>query len=316
MRIGFFGTPGIAAYALEHLSAHFEIAFLVTGDDKPSGRHLQLKCSPAKETARGHHIDVLHPKSLRDEAFISALKSFNADIFVVVAYGRLIPREVFTLPRFGTINLHPSLLPRYRGAAPIEWAIMRGESGTGVTVQLINERLDAGDIVLQKEIPLSDSITAGELYEIVKPAGAQLLVESIRMIESGNAVPEVQDEAQASYCGKIDKETSRIDWTKSSGEINNLVRGLNPKPGAMTGFRDMLFKIWKTAPLAEAAPCAPAPGVMFVHQKKRLLVGTGSGFIEVLSLQPERKKVMDAASFINGYRLSADAQFGTRPSGR
>ncbi len=315
MRIGFFGTPGIAAYALEHLTTHFDIAFLVTGDDKPAGRDLQITCSPAKEVARAHGIAVLHPKSLRDESFIAALKSFNADIFVVVAYGRLIPREVFTLPRLGTINLHPSLLPRYRGAAPVEWAIMHGEPRTGVTVQLINERLDAGDIVMQREIPLTDSITAGELYEIVLPTGSHLLVESIRLLESGRAAPVVQDEAQASYCGKIDRETARIDWTMPAVQINNLVRGLNPKPGAMTGFRDMLFKIWKTAPLAEEAPCAPAPGVLFVHRKKRLLVGTGSGFLEVLSLQPERKKAMDAASFINGYRLTADARFGSRPSG-
>ncbi|TAL39170.1 MAG: methionyl-tRNA formyltransferase [Spirochaetes bacterium] len=309
MKIGFFGTPEIAAHALERLAERFDIAFVVTGEDKPIGRHLHVQPCPAKAAASARNIETLHPAKLRDEQFVSALRPHGADIFVVVAYGRLIPREVFAMPRLGTINLHPSLLPRYRGAAPVEWALIRGETETGVTVQLINDRLDAGDIVIQKKIPLDDAVTAGGLYKIVTPLGADMLVEAIELLDSGKAAPVKQDESQATFCGKITAETAGIDWSRLSLEIHNLVRGLNPKPGASTGFREMLVKIWTTAPFPEPPREPRAAGSLIVHQKKRLLAATGDGCVEILTLQPERKKIMDALSFINGYRLQPDSRF-------
>lgn len=308
MKIGFFGTPDIAGYCFNRLKEEFEIVFLVAGDDKPAGRNLNMQCCPAKTIALEHSIPVFHPVKLTDQAFISDLRNADADLYVVVAYGRYIPAEVYTLPRLGTINLHPSLLPKYRGAAPIQWALINGEDETGITVQMINERLDAGDILLQKTISLSTDTTAGELYETVLPLGAEMLAEAVGLLQSGKAAPRMQNEDEATYCGKIDKELPRIKWENSARDIHNLVRGLNPRPGAWTEFRSMTLKIWKTRCFTEANPEAE-PGRLMVLQKKRLLVGTGNGLLEILGLQPERKRTMDSLSFINGYRLNANEGF-------
>ncbi len=309
MRIGFFGTPQIAAYCLEELIRAHDVAFIVSNDDKPCGRHLKVQCCPAKEVALERGIRFYHPVSLKEKPFIDALGSEGADLFVVVAFGRIIPREVFGMPRLGTINLHPSLLPRYRGAAPVEWALINGEIETGVTVQMINERLDAGDIVVQERLPIPGHFTAEDLYEAVRPLGAGLLLKAIDELGAGTARPRPQIEAEAGYCGKIDHELAHIDWAADAAKIHNLVRGLNPRPGAWTGFRGALVKIWKTAQVAEDVPGVPAPGRLLVHHKKRLLAGTLDGWLEILSLQPETKRVMDGLSFINGYRPGAGDRF-------
>jgi methionyl-tRNA formyltransferase len=203
-----------------------------------------------------------------------------------------------------TINLHPSLLPRYRGAAPIEWALISGEKETGVTVQLINERLDEGDILSRRTIPVTESMTAGELYRLVLPLGAELLIDTIRRLESGDIAPEKQKDADAFYCGKIDRALARVDWEKPAREIHNLVRGLNPRPVAWTEFRGGNTRLWRTALPDFALDEIIAPGELRVHAKKRLLAGTGDGALEILELQPENKKAMDGAAFINGYRLT------------
>lgn len=309
MKVGFFGTPPIASYVLEKLCCRFDVVFLVAPSDKRCGRDLKLEHCAAKETALCHDVPVLQPASLKDPAFAEILKGFGADIFVVVAYGRLIPASVFNIPRYGTINLHPSLLPEYRGAAPVEWALINGETVTGVTVQMINEELDAGDIVLSREIAIGDNMTAEELYEIVMLLGAELVVDAVELLCSGGSInPVKQDHSQATWCAKIDNDTAHIDWNKSAGEIHNLVRGLNPKPVAWTTFRGKHLKIWETRILREDAP-ALAPGEVAVLHKKRLIAGTGRGAIEIVSLQPETKKRMDGSSFINGYRLAPSERF-------
>ena len=304
IKIGFFGTPGIAAYNLQKLAERYDIAFVVSGDDKPAGRHLKTQCCPAKYFALEKNFKVLHPVRLRDEPFLDELRKANADIFVVVAYGRIIPPEVFTMPRLKTINLHPSLLPKLRGAAPIEWALINGERESGVTVQLINEELDAGDIILQERIAIPESMTAGEMYDAVLPIGARLLTNAIEQLHGGSARPVQQNGAEATYCGKLDRDTARIRWDNEPFQIHNLVRGLNPRPGAWCVFRGKQVKIWKTAPFAGEISTAPAPGRLLPFQKKRLIAGTGGGPLEILAIQPENKKVMDGLSFINGYRLS------------
>ncbi|HSV97842.1 MAG TPA: methionyl-tRNA formyltransferase [Spirochaetota bacterium] len=310
MRIGFFGTPQIAAYCLGELVGTHDVAFIVSNDDKPCGRHLKVRCCPAKEVALEHGIRFYHPGSLKEKPFIEALRLEGSDLFVVVAFGRIIPREVFEIPRLGTINLHPSLLPRYRGAAPVEWALINGDTETGVTVQMINERLDAGDIVVQEELPIPAGFTAADLYDAVRPLGAGLLLKAIDLLGAGTARPRPQDDAKATYCGKIDHELAHVDWKAGATKIHNLVRGLNPRPGAWTSFRGAHIKIWKTAQIADGGPLEPAaPGRVLVHEKKRLLVGTEDGWIEILSLQPETKRVMDGLSFINGYRPAANDRF-------
>ena len=302
MRVGFFGTPDIAAYMLKRLCREHDVLFLVAQEDKRSGRNLRLANCSSKEIAESENIPVLQPKSLKDQEFVEELKRFNADIFIVVAYGKLIPKAVFSMPRFGTINLHPSLLPKYRGAAPVEWAIINGEDETGVTVQLINEELDAGDIIIQEKIRLNNSISSGELYEIVFSVGEELLVKAAEILLDGRDKPKAQDHSKATYCGKIDRETALIDWNKSSRDIHNLIRGLNPKPAAWTNFRDMNIKIWKTAEY-NINGIILKPGQILKHNKKNLIVGTGDGILEILEIQPENKKRMDGLSFINGYRL-------------
>jgi methionyl-tRNA formyltransferase len=315
MKIGFFGTPEIGAYCLGRLSGRFSVAFAVTGRDKPAGRHLRMQPSPVKRAALGMNIPVHHPANLRDAEFIASIGSAGADIFVVVAYGRLIPAEVFTLPPLGTINLHPSLLPRYRGAAPVEWALINGAAETGVTVQVINERLDAGDIVLQERIALDAETSAGELYETLLPRGADMLIASIEKLAGGSAARIPQNEDEATYCGKIDRALARIDWRASAGSIHNLVRGLNPRPGCWSSFRGMTVKVWKTALFGDEAPPPPGPGFLLPYGRKRLLAGTGTGWLEILSIQPETRKAMDALSFINGYRPSGNERFGDADGG-
>lgn len=308
MKVGFFGTPGIASYVLEKLCCRFDVVFLVSPEDKRCGRDLKLQNCAAKETAICHNVPVLQPKSLKDPEFAETLKGFGADIFVVVAYGKIIPASVFNIPPCGTINLHPSLLPKYRGAAPVQWALINGETVTGVTVQMINEELDAGDIVLSREIAVDENMTAEGLYDLVLPMGAELVVEAVDLLCKGNAALIKQDHSQATHCGKIDNDTAHIDWNKSAGEIHNLVRGLNPKPVAWTTFRGKHVKVWETRMFREDLP-APAPGELVVHHKKRLIAGTGRGMLELVSLQPETKKRMDALAFINGYRLSPSERF-------
>lgn len=302
MKVGFFGTPDIASQVLQRLCREHDVVFLVAPEDKRCGRNLQIQHCASKELAACEDIPVLQPKSLKNPEFAEELKKYKADIFVVVAYGKLIPRTIFDLPQFGTINLHPSLLPRYRGAAPVEWALINGEQETGVTVQMINEELDAGDIVVQEKILLDDTINSAELYELVMPLGEELVLKSIELLSHGNEILTPQDNSRATHCAKIDRETAHILWNKSSLEIHNLVRGLNPKPAAWTTFRNMNIKIWRTTAFHDEV-IALLPGEIFKFHKKRLLAGTGNGVIEILEIQPENKKRMDGLAFINGYRL-------------
>ncbi len=308
MRVGFFGTPEIASFVLQHICNIYEIVFLVAPEDKKCGRDLKIQECAAKEFALCRDIPVIQPKSLKDPEFYEILKSYNADIFVVVAYGKLIPAAIFNMPRCGTINLHPSLLPKYRGAAPVQWALINGDSETGVTVQMINEELDAGDIILQQKIVVDDDVTAGELYDIILPVGAELIVKSIKLLEEGRGEPVRQDHLMATHCGKIDKDTAMIKWISNAETIHNLVRGLNPKPVAWTTFRGHHIKIWKTSVFHGDDPHLK-PGELRKFSRKHLLAGTGKGVIEILEIQPENKKKMDGVSFINGYRLQDGENF-------
>ncbi len=310
MRIGFFGTPGIASYVLEGLCSKFDVAFLVSPEDKKCGRNMKIQHCAAKETALCKEVPVLQPSSLKDPGFAEELRSYNADIFVVVAYGKLIPESIFNIPPLGTINLHPSLLPKYRGAAPIQWALINGDTETGVTVQIINKELDAGDIVLQEKLPINENMTADELYEEVLPLGADLVIRSIELLSSGKANLRKQDHKAATFCGKISRETACIDWNREALQIHNLVKGLNPRPVAWTTFRGCNMKIWATSVFREEEDGIDLqPGELMVLNKKRLLAGTGRGILEIKKLQPENRKAMDALGFINGQRLQAAEKF-------
>jgi methionyl-tRNA formyltransferase len=303
MKIGFFGTPDIAARCLEYLAGRFDIVFAVSCEDKPRGRNLRVCETPVREAASRLGIPVLQPASIKDPSFAESLHPYEADIFVVVAYGKIIPRAVFAHPRLGSINLHPSLLPLYRGAAPVEWAIRSGETVSGVTVQCINERLDAGDIILQEKMDLGHEETAGEFFDRAVSRGAKMLEEAVLGLDAGTIQPQVQNEALATYCGKITKDGSRIGWDESSESIHNQIRAFNPTHIAWTTLRGKNIRVLRSSvPHGEGLPSL-CRGELAVFAKKRLFTGTGNGLIEILELHPETKKVMDAVSFINGYRL-------------
>lgn len=303
IKIGFFGTPDIAARCLEYLSGRFEIVFAVSCEDKPRGRNLRVCETPVHESALKLGVPILQPHSIKDPSFAESLTAYGADIFVVVAYGKIIPRAVFALPRLGSINLHPSLLPLYRGAAPVEWAIRSGEKTSGVTVQCINERLDAGDIVLQKELPVGPDETAGEFFARAVGEGSVMLERAILGLADGSIKPHSQDESKATHCGKITKDEAKVIWSESAESVHNLVRAFNPNHVAWSTFRGKNVRLLRTSlPKGDGLP-ALMSGEMAVFAKKRLFAGTGSGLVEILELHPETKKVMDAASFINGYRL-------------
>lgn len=309
MKIGFFGTPEIAAYCLEKLIGRYEVVFVVTCEDKPQGRCLHVCSSIVKDCADAHNIEVFQPCSLKTDDIAPLIEKFNADIFVVVAYGQIIPRNVFAMPRLGSINLHPSLLPKYRGAAPVQWAIIHNEQASGITIQRIDERLDAGDVVLQEKFDISIDDTTGDIYSRILPLGTEVLFRAIDGLNDGSILPVKQNEADAVYCGKINREKSRIDWGISALNIHNLVRALNPKPVAWCEFRGKHTKIYKTKLFNETIDQELKNGELLRYQKKRLLAGTSDGILEILQLQPENKKLMTAVEFLNGARLEPGEVF-------
>ncbi|MBN2040826.1 MAG: methionyl-tRNA formyltransferase [Spirochaetes bacterium] len=302
MKAGFFGTPEISAYYLERLSEFHDIIFAVTAEDKPKGRHKTPSPGEVKVLAVKNNIPVLQPEKLSDKEFVKEISTFSADIYVVVAYGKLIPSEIFNIPRYKTVNVHPSLLPKYRGAAPMQWALINGEEETGITIQYINEGMDTGDILGQTKITLNQEMTCEDLYNTVLPLGANLLLDVLGKLPNNGITPLKQDDSQATYCGKIDQNTAHIDWNNDALKIHNLVRGLNPKPVAWSTFREKKIKIYKTGINENLESSDLAPGNIAVQQK-RLIAGTGKGILEILELQPEGKKIMHAGSFINGYRI-------------
>ncbi len=303
IKVGFFGTPDIARQCLTSICGKYKTVFVVTSSDKAQGRNLKVCHTPVKECAEEECIDVFQPENLKDPEFEKILKQYDADIFVVVAYGHLIPRNIFSMPRLGTINMHPSLLPKYRGAAPIQWALINGETVSGISVQLIDEKLDAGDLVIQKSFSIDGDITAGELYSKIIPFACECVSDGINLLNDGKAVPVKQDHSAATYCGKITRETAKINFSTESVRVHNLVRALNPKPGAWCIFRGKQVKIWKTSISEDIVIPDLSTGGIFRIGKKHLFVKTDSSALEILEIQPENKKVMSAVEFINGMRL-------------
>ena len=306
MRIVFMGTPEFAVPSLHTLLEHgYTIAGVVTAPDKPAGRGLQLSESAVKAAAVKRGLKVLQPEKLKDPAFAAALKTLDADLFVVVAF-RILPPEVFLIPKRGAFNLHASLLPKYRGAAPINWAIIKGERETGVTTFFLEETVDTGTVILQARLPIRDEETAGELHDRLSEVGAEIVLHTVRLIESGKAVPKPQDATLASPAPKIQKEHCRIDWSKSAAEVHNLVRGLSPKPSAFTYHNEALLKIFRTT--VAGGVQAKAPGEI-LDIGGHLVVSAGEGAVEVTELQQEGKKKMQAGEFLRGYRIAVGEKF-------
>jgi methionyl-tRNA formyltransferase len=304
MKIIFMGTPEFAAPGLQAIweSSHTVLA-VVTAPDKPVGRGLKIKPSPIKQLALDYEIPVLQPEKLSDPEFINQLIDFQADLFVVVAF-RILPKSVFSIPAQGTINLHASLLPSYRGAAPINWALINGEPETGVSIFFIEKQVDTGNIILQEKVPILPDETAGSLHDKMMAIGAEVLVEAIDMIEEHEVEPIIQTGAVTS-APKINKEMCRISWDDSAIKIHNLVRGLSPHPGAVTSLKNKILKIFATQPLELTPPEGALPGTIIDLNTKSGLIAvvTGDGVLSLRELQFEGKKCMCSSEFLKGCRF-------------
>ncbi len=311
MRILFMGTSGFAVPALNALVAGtFELIGVVTQPDRPSGRGKRLTPSPVKAVAVASDIPVYQPERVRAPVFVRTLKGLCPDVVIVTAFGQLLPQSVLDIPPCGTLNLHPSLLPKYRGAAPIQWALMNGEPETGVTLMLLDAGEDTGDIVSAARVPLRETDTAFTVTETLAELGAALLVRCLSDMSAETGPPPAtpQNAAEATHAPRLTKEMGEIDWEQPATAIHNLVRGTAIWPGAYTHFRENIrLKIIGCHP----GPQEPSghPGTVEIIDKQRLQVATGAGTLHLVTVQPATKKVMDARDFINGYQLKSGERF-------
>lgn len=298
------GTPEFAVPSLEILiQNNMHVVAVVTAPDKPQGRGQKIVYSPVKTSALAHNIPVLQPPNLKAAAFLDELKRFQADLQVVVAF-RMLPEVVWNMPRLGTFNLHASLLPQYRGAAPINWAIINGESETGVTTFFLRHDIDTGNIIFQEKEPIRPDDNAGALYERLMRKGAALVLKTAKAIQAGNYVARAQPEdVVTKHAPKIFKETCAIRWDQRSEDVVNFVRGLSPYPGAWTVFAGKTFKIYAVSPVPGQQSAGGNPGEFRTNNKNYLYFKTKDGWVSVEELQPEGKKRMPVTDFFRGNRL-------------
>lgn len=295
----FFGTPEFAVPSLKALISRGEkILLVVTQPDKPKGRGKNLQAPEIKKVALQYELPLCQPEKIKDDNFIKKLKSLNPEFAIVVAYGKILPKEILEIPKHGCINLHASLLPKYRGAAPIQWALINGEKITGVTTMIIDEGLDTGPILLQKEISINDEDNAETLSEKLSVVGAELIIETIDKMRKGIITPEPQT-GEITYAPQLKKDDGKINWNNSAKKIFNLVRGTYPWPCAYSFLKDERVKIIKTEVLEGNA----APGLI-IKAKNELIVGTQEGLLRILLIQPEGKKIMTAKEFISGRKIN------------
>ena len=303
MKVLFMGTPDIAASVLKSIIASkHEVIGVVTQEDKPKGRGKSLAMPPVKEVALEHGIEVFQPHKIKEESAIARLREFDADIFVVAAYGKILSKEILEMPRYGCVNVHASLLPKYRGAAPIQWAIIDGEKLSGVTIMQMDEGLDTGDMLFKSVVEIAPDDTADSLYDKLSQCGGSLIVDALDRIEEGDVHPVKQDGSQATYAKMLDKSLGKLVFSKSSVEIERLVRGLNSWPGTYTFINGKMLKIWEVKLTKMAAN--GEPGTVHSVENGRLFVNTGDKALELISVQLEGKKRMDVKSFMLGYKIT------------
>ena len=304
-RVIFMGTPDFAVPCLARLVEISDVVAVVTQPDRPKGRGQKLLPPPVKAFAQEHGIAVYQPVRVKAPDFVDVLRGLAPDLIVVVAFGQILSKEILSLPPLGCINVHASLLPRYRGAAPMQWAIVRGEKETGVTTMFMDEGLDTGDMLLRETLPITQAMTAAELHDAMMKLGADVLEKTLFSLSEGTLKRTPQDDALSTYAPLLDKAVGRIDWKKPAQEIHDLVRGLNSWPGAYTMLAGQQFKIWRPR-LAEGTA---EPGEIVSVTKQGLLVGTGEGMLEILELQAPSKKKMAAGDYVRGHGLQLPARF-------
>ena len=312
MKIIFMGTPDFAVGTFEALlQAGHEITLAVTQPDKPKGRGKTMQFPSVKEAAMVHGIEVFQPRRIREPECVEYLRKFQADIIVVVAFGQILPKEILDMPPKGCINVHASLLPRYRGAAPIQWAVINGEQVTGVTTMRMDEGLDTGDMIMKEEVALEQGETGGSLFGRLAQTGAELCVRTLTAIEEGTAVYTPQDHTKATHTTMIKKELGEIDWTKPAEELECLIRGLNPWPSAYTKLKGKTLKIWKAyvEESSKQTGCQEA-GTIIESGRAGLIVQTGQGSLKLLEVQLEGKKRMETDAFLRGYPVENGTRLG------
>ena len=309
MRVLFMGTPDIAKGCLQKLiDEKYDIIGVVTQPDKPQNRGKKLGMPPVKELALKYDIPVYQPIKARDEEFVATLKELNPDIIVVVAFGQILPKSILDIPKFGCINVHVSLLPKYRGAAPINWVIINGEEKTGVTTMYMDEGLDTGDMILTEEFDLDDEITAGELHDKMKDRGADVLIETLKQIEKGTAHRIPQNHEEFTYAPMMNKALGEINWSKSAREIHNLVRGVNPWPSAYTTYEGSTMKVWKTEVLNETSD--KESGTILKVDKDGIRISTKDNVVLVKEIQMPGKKRVLVSEYIKGININTNTILG------
>jgi methionyl-tRNA formyltransferase len=310
LKIIFMGTPEFAVGILDTIiKNNYDVVGVITAADKPAGRGQKIKYSAVKEYALANNLTLLQPTNLKDEGFLAELKALNANLQIVVAF-RMLPKVVWEMPSFGTFNLHASLLPNYRGAAPINWAIINGETKTGVTTFFIDDKIDTGAMILNSEIAIEPTENAGQLHDRLMLLGSETVIDTLKVIENGNVTTTIQeDDAEIKTAYKLNKENCKIDWTKSGDEINNLIRGLSPYPASWCFLKDkneeQSIKIYEAKLVFEAHTFEIGK---LISSKKEIKIAVENGFIQLLSLQLPGKKRMQVAELLNGITFSDEAK--------
>ena len=311
MRVVFMGTPDFAVPSLQILLDHgYEVCAVYTQPDKPKGRGHKLQPPPVKELALQHQIPVFQPATLRKEEVQAEIRSWNPDVIVVVAYGKLLPKAVLDAPKLGCVNVHGSLLPQYRGAAPIQWTVLNGDKVAGVTTMFMAEGMDTGDMLLKAETPVGEEETSGQLFDRLKDLGADLLLETLQGLEAGTLTSVPQDEAQATRAPMLSKELSQVDWTKSAQQVHDLLRGLNPWPSAVSYLDGRKLKLHASRVRegsGEAGKAFAQDGALWVY--------CGQGALELTEIQTENGKRMDGKSYLLGHPLQEGSHFGGPENG-
>ena len=314
MKIVFMGTPDFAAGALEALiAAGHEITAVYTQPDKPKGRGKEVQMTPVKELALKHDIPVYQPRRIKEAEEVEKLRQIPADIFVVAAFGQIVSQEILDIPKYGCVNIHASLLPKYRGAAPIQWAVIDGEEKTGVTIMQMNAGIDTGDILYTKEYVLEPKETGASLFDKLMVLGAEAIVEALPLLEMGKLTPTPQDHTKATHAAKLTKQLGELDFDKSAVELERLIRGLNSWPSAYTYYKGKQLKIWEAEVVGIPEvqnESGMQPGTVIAVDKQSFTVAAGDGVLKITELQIEGKKRMACKDFLLGYPVAIGDKLG------
>ena len=321
MRVIFMGTPDFSVGTLEALvNAGYDVCLAVTQPDKPKGRGKEMQYTPVKEAALSHGIPVYQPRRVRDPECVKELEKYGADVIVVIAFGQILPKSILDMTPCGCINVHASLLPKYRGSAPIQWSIIEGEKVTGVTTMQMDEGIDTGDMLLKREVPITEEETGESLHDKLAAAGAELCVETLKALEEGTLRPQKQGESPTAYAKMLTKELGNIDWSCPAAYIERLIRGLTSWPGAYTHWNGKVLKVWKAKvgteenaagknTDGEGGAGSPVPGTVIRVEKDSIEVQTGDGVLRILEVQLPGKKRMETGAFLRGNKLETGTVF-------